>query len=350
VSDMRVQHADVRRFAYDAFKAVGCDEESADLTAYALWLTSVRGVDSHAIRLLPHYVAALEAGRLNPTPKIKVELTAMATGIIDADHALGHVATMRAMRYAIRMAESTGVGIMLVKNSSHNGSMATYGLEAANKDMIGMAVTNASTSVRTPNSTTPFFGTNPTCITAPMLNEAPFCFDATPVPFSVNKVRNYGDDGKTLPDNTAADKDGHPTNDPAKAFQMLPIGDYKGFGFLMMADVLSSQLTGMPSGDEVRSMYNTPLTEHRYLAHFCMAIRISAFREVEDFKRDLQTTADKIRQQPRMTEDVPVMVPGDPEKAITIEREANGVPITILDMEKLNTLASRLNVTPLREM
>ncbi len=340
-----IQHEDIRRFAYEAFKAVGCTEEVADLTSYALWLTGVRGVDSHAIRLLPHYVAGVEQGRINPDPNFQIESRAPATAVFDADHTFGHAATMRAMRHAISLAEAIGVGMVVVKNSSHNGAMGTYGLEAAKNSMIGMAMTNASSSVRSPNSKTSFFGTNPTCIAAPMLNEDPFCFDATPVPFSVNKVKTYAEDDNPLPDLTyAADKEGHPTTDASLAAQMLPIGDYKGFGFLMMADVMSSLLSGMPSGDNVASMYKTPLSEHRRLAHFCMAVNIASFRDVEEFKRDLQHTADKIRQQPRMNDDVPVMVPGDPEKATTEHRKANGIPVKDIDFDRLSELAGNLGI------
>lgn len=345
-----IQHEDIRRFAYEAFIAAGCTEEVADLTAYALWLTGVRGVDSHAIRLLPHYVTAVEKGRINPNPNFQIESNAPSTAVFNADHTLGHAATMKAMRHAISLAETNGVGMVVIKNSSHNGAMATYGLEAAKNNMIGMAMTNASSSVRTPNSKTPFFGTNPTCIAAPMLNEDPFCFDATPVPFSVNKVKTYAEDGKPLPDLTyAADKEGQPTSDPSIAAQMLPIGDYKGFGFLMMADVMSSLLSGMPAGDDVASMYQTSLSEHRRLGHFCMAVNIASFRDVEGFKRDLQNNADKIRQQPRMDADVPVMVPGDPEKATTKERTANGVPVKVFDIERLNDLAKEFGIQPLQE-
>ena len=343
-----VKHQDIRRFAFDAFKAVDCKDEVAELTAYALWLTTIRGVDSHAIRLLPHYVSAVEGGRLNPQPNITIDNTAPATAILDADHTLGHVACLRGMRHAMQLAETAGVGVVVIKNSSHNGAMATYGIEAANNNMIGLATTNAAPKVRTPNSTSPFFGTNPTCIAAPMLNEEPFCFDATPVPFSANKVKTYAEDGKTLPHlNVAADEQGNPTADPSLAFQMLPIGDYKGFGFLMMADVLSSMLSGMPSGDNVSGMFGVPLSEKRYLAQFCIAIRISAFRDLDEFKQDLQNNADKIRQQPRIDTEIPVMIPGDPEKATTLERTTQGVPVKAFDMEQFNILADRLKIEPL---
>jgi LDH2 family malate/lactate/ureidoglycolate dehydrogenase len=345
-----IQESDIKRFAYDAFKAVNVNEQIAELTAHALWLTSLRGVDSHGIRLLPHYVVAVEGGRINPQPNIQFNQTALATGILDADHTLGHAASTLAMRHAIDIAQNTGIGIVVAKNSSHNGAQACYGLQAAHQDMIGIVMTSASAYVRTPNSTRPFFGTNPICFTAPMLTEAPFCYDAAPTPFTGNKLIQYREDEKTLPEGIAADKDGHPTTDAELAFQLIPIGDYKGFGLLILVDMLSSMLSGMPSGDTISTMFDKPLSNKRYLAHFFMAIRIDAFRNIDQFKQDLQNNADKIRNQPRMKEHVPVMVPGDPEKAMRQYRTQHGIPVKPYDLQRFIKLATRLKITPPQAM
>ena len=57
---------EVYRFVKEAFLRVGVMEEVAELTARGLWSTSLRGTDSHGIRLLPHYVAGVEGGRISP--------------------------------------------------------------------------------------------------------------------------------------------------------------------------------------------------------------------------------------------------------------------------------------------
>lgn len=345
-----IQESDIKRFAVDALLAANVSQQVAELTAHVLWITSIRGVDSHGMRLLPHYVDAIQEGRINPQPNMTFSQTALATGIFDADHTLGHAASTLAMEHAIRIAQEVGIGIVVVKNSSHNGAQASYGLQAAQNNMIGMVVTNASPSVRITNSTKPFFGTNPICFTAPMLNEDPFCFDAAPTPYAFNKVIQYREDGKTLPEGIAADKDGYPTTDAELAFQLIPIGDYKGFGLIMMVDMLSSLLTGMPSGDQVAGMFKKPLSNKRYLAHFFMAIRIDAFRDIDEFKRDMQSNADKIRNLPRMTADVPVMIPGDPEKATHQHRIQHGIPVKSYDMERFMELAKHLKITPPQPM
>lgn len=341
-------HAErVRRFALDLFRAAGVVDEVATLTVEGLWQTSLRGVDSHGIRLIPHYLDSVAGGRLNPNPTFRFEQRAATGGTLDADHSFGHAAGMIAMRHAIELARHSGAGFVAVKNSSHCGAMAYYGLEAAQHDMIGLAFTHATPKMRTPNSHSVFFGTNPLCFTAPMRDEAPFCFDAAPTPFTSNRVKQYREDGRRLPAAVAADARGEETQDANQAVQLLPIGDYKGFGWAMMVDILCALLAGMPGGDQVSLMYGNPLSEKRYLGQFFGAIRIDVFRDPQAFKADLQATANRIRQQPRHDANTPVFVPGDPEKQVEAERRANGIPIKPLDLKKLNALAERYQLAQL---
>lgn len=343
----RYEASQVRQFAEAILNAAGVRDDVAALTAEGLWHTSLRGVDSHGVRLIPHYLDAITGGRLNPRPNFGFERRAATGGVFDADHSLGHAAGMLAMREAIKLAQESGVGFVSVKNSSHCGAMAYYGLEAARQDMIGLAFTHATPKVRTPNSHAVFFGTNPLCMTAPMRDEAPFCFDAAPTPFTSNRVKQYHEDGRTLPPGVAADAQGQETQDAAQAVQLLPIGDYKGFGWAMMVDILCALLSGMPAGDEVSLMYGNSLSEKRYLGQFFGAIRLDVFREPEAFKAELQAVAQRIRQQPRRDPAQPVDVPGDPEKRIEAERRQHGIPIKPLDADKLNERAQRYQMTPL---
>lgn len=347
-TQIRVPAGALRQFALEAFLAVGVDAKVAEETARALWLTSLRGVDSHGMRLLPHYVAALEGGRLNPTPNFSFEQTAASTGRLDADHSLGHAAGMQAMRHAIQLAQEAGVGFVSVYNSSHCGAMAIYALEACAHDMLGMAYTHATARMRTPNGTRAFLGTNPLCFAAPMANEEPFCFDSAPTPFSFNKVKQYRQQGLQLPPNVAADKDGHMTQDAHAAEQLLPIGDYKGFGLSLMVDILCGLLTGMPVGGEVSNMFGDPLSQKRYLGHFFGAIRIDAFEDVGTFKTRMQKLADDLRNEPALDPSLPLQVAGDPEKRTQQDYAANGIPLFASDVDALNALGQRLGIGALQ--
>ena len=322
----------------------GVEENSSKSTAKGLWQASLRGVDSHGVRLLPHYLDAVKNGRINPNPAFRFDQTSPSTGRLDADHGFGHAAGIRAMRHAMELAREAGSGHVAVRNSSHCGSMAYFALEACTEDMIGTAYTHGTPRMRSANASATFFGTNPICMAAPMVSEGPFCYDGATTLMSANKIRLYGDRGLELPPGCGADKHGIETRVPDQVAQLLPIGDYKGFGIAMMVDILSGLLTGMPTGNDVSDMFRDPMSQKRKLGQFYGALRIDAFEKPERFKRRLQDMAERIRREPRQDPEVAVQVPGDPEKLHQADREVHGIPINPVVIEQFERIARELDV------
>ncbi len=340
----RYQADRVHAFVEQALLRSGVEESAAKATAKGLWLASLRGVDSHGLRLLPHYLEAVRGGRINPKAEFRFEQTSASTGRLDADHGFGHAAGISAMQHAMALAREAGSGHVAVRNSSHCGSMAYFALEACTDDMIGTAYTHATPTMRSANATRTFFGTNPVCMAAPMADEGPFCYDGATTFMSANKIRVYGEQGLELPPGCGADEQGIETRDPDQVARLLPIGDYKGFGIAMMVDILSGLLTGMPTGDDVSDMFRDPMSKKRQLGQFYGALRIDVFEEPGRFKTRMQELADRIRHQPRQDPDVAVLVPGDPEKAHQADRQLHGIPISPVVIEQLGTIARDLGI------
>jgi len=347
-SETMVSHNLVEQFVQNVLINAGVNDQVAKETADGLVLASVRGVDSHGIRLLPHYLEELEAGRINPDPEFNFEQSAAAVGQFDADHTYGISAGIRAMRCAIEMANHAGVGHVSVKHSTHNGMMAYFGLEAAKRDMIGIATTHTSANTRPPNGVRPFFGSNPICIAAPMDDEDPFCFDAATSAITFNEVRRHQDAGDQLPRNVAADEYGEPTRDPEEAVQLLPLGGYKGFGLSMVVELFNGLLSGMDVGRNVSEMYGEDISNRRNLGHYYAAFDIDAFVDSNEFKQRLQKLAESIRNEPRRGEETPNYVPGDPEKEARKTRETEGIPIPEHDLKRFDELAEKYDVESLQ--
>lgn len=343
----RYQNAAVRDFVETALLRSGVEESGAKATAKGLWQASLRGVDSHGVRLLPHYLKGVKGGRINPSPQFHFEQTSPSTGRLDADHGFGHAAGIRAMHHAMDLAREAGSGHVAVGNSSHCGSMAYFALEACPEDMIGTAYTHATPKMRSANASTRFFGTNPVCMAAPMASEDPFCYDGATTLMSANKINLYGEQGLELPPGCGADGYGNETRVPGEVDQLLPMGDYKGFGIAMMVDILCGLLTGMPTGDKVSNMFKDPMSQKRHLGQFYGALRIDAFEDPERFKTRLQDMADRIRNQPRQDPEIAVQVPGDPEKAYQADRMVRGLPINSVLIEQFETIAQELDIEPL---
>lgn len=299
--------------------------QAEDVAAGLVW-ASLRGIDSHGIRLIAHYVAGLRSGRLNGSPAIQQARTGPSTATIDGDHGFGlHVGRV-AMRLATELALESGVGAVSVGNSSHCGALGFFTTEVAKDGFVSVAMTHATRRIATPGSSQMFFGNNPMAIAAPMRDEDPFSYDASTSLITFNEVRRQRETGGTLPLGVAADEHGRMTTDAAAAEMLLPIGGYKGFGLSMVVDVFCALLSGMPSGDRVSQMFDGPSGEHRRLGHFFLAVDISRFQPVDAFAAELSATAERIRRLPATDEPGP-MIPGDPEKATAARRSRAGIPV-----------------------
>jgi ureidoglycolate dehydrogenase (NAD+) len=311
----------------------GATNAVATYVARGLTQTSLRGVDSHGIRLFPHYLKALKAGRINPKPRYKFTKASPSTGILDADHAYGHAAGMEAVKKAIELANSAGSGHVSVKNSSHFGAAAFYALEIARHDMMGMAFSHADSLMLTYNGAEAFLGTNPLCFAAPCENEEPFCLDMATTMLNFNKILELRENKLPVPSGTSADIEGNETKDAKNVISLLPIGQYKGFGLALIVEILCSILTGMPYGKNITSMYKEPIGKKRYLGHFFSAIRIDCFQGVDTFKKRMRQLLNDIRNQPRKYKDIAIQVAGDPEKTFFKRRSKEGIPIKLSDWE-----------------
>ena len=343
-SEKLVPSDNIKEFIKKILFKAGVREDVLCNVAEGLIQASLRGIDSHGIRLLPHYVKGVEAGRINPNPDFSFEKTSISTGKFDGDHTFGHAAGVEGMNKAIGLAKEVGTGHVSVYNSSHFGVAAFFALLAAKQDMIGMSFTNATPHVLTTGSNRAFFGNNPVCFVAPCEGEEPFCLDMATSTITFNKVLQHKEANIPIPPNSVADANGNPTTDPESAKYLLPIGDYKGYGLSMMVDILCSLLSGMPGGDNVSEMYSENIGAKRYLGHFFVAMRIDCFEEISVFKKRMAEMMKALRSEPRREKDIPVQVPGDPEKKIAKIRMNEGIPISRQLLDKFGQISKEYNV------
>ena len=80
-----------------ALRDAGASESSSGHVVNSVVDASLRGVDSHGIRLLPHYVRVLRSGRVNGAPRFTWSDAGHAVARMDADHGFGHHAGADAM-------------------------------------------------------------------------------------------------------------------------------------------------------------------------------------------------------------------------------------------------------------
>jgi ureidoglycolate dehydrogenase (NAD+) len=305
----------------DHFAAIGAEPTARREMISSIIETSLRGVDSHGIHLMPHYSRAVRAGRINPTPRLEVVRRGAAAAVLDADHTFGHHAGSVAIGLAEELALASGLGAVAVCNSSHFGAAAYFGLQVARRGHIGLSFTNADSLVAPHGGRQAYFGTNPICFTAPMDGEEPFCLDMATSRLSWNKVLNHRATAEPLPVG-ALDGAGEPTDDAAAARMLEAVGTYKGYGLGMMVEILCGLLADGPVAREILPMFGAPIEARRQVSHFFAVLRIDAFVDPARFRARLKGMADELRAQPGG-----VLVAGDPEKRALAERSRQGIPI-----------------------
>ena len=253
-----------------------------------MYEASLRGVDSHGVRLLNHYVLSAVKGRKNPKPNYKFYKSFPALGVLNADNAFGHAAGIKAIDICMKIANKLGVGIVAVKNSSHPGALASMTLRAARKNYIAFAFTHADSLMLSHNGKKSYFGTNPICFAAPRKEKEPFCIDMATSMISWNKLLKLRNQKKFLPDNLAADFEGKVTKNPSKARSLLAAGSYKGYALASMVEILCGIFTGMNFGQSIPAMYKFPMNKPRKLGQFYIVFKPNAAVSLNVFLKRMQ--------------------------------------------------------------
>ncbi|MDQ7729061.1 Ldh family oxidoreductase [Halomonas sp. SpR8] len=351
--DFRVACEDLTRFMQAVLAAAGANQASADAVTRALVTASRMGTDSHGLRLLPHYLQALKGGRINGVPNMQFHQRLAATGFLDADDGLGHLAGYTAMEHAMEMAENVGIGAVAVGNSSHFGAAGCYALAAAERGYLGMAFCNSDPFVLLHDGAKPFHGTNPIAFAAPVAGEEPYLLDMATSSVPWNRVQQYGAIGRELPDQVAADANGQVSRDPSKIAALLPLGGsafgFKGAGLGGMVEILSSMLSGMQHGFKLLPMGGSDMTTPRGVGHFFLAMNPDAFVDEDTFARGLAEYLADLRIQPAAV-GAEVLAPGDREWRCQAQRDAQGIPLDSANQLAYAEMAKQYRIAPLTQL
>lgn len=273
------------------FNAMGVSREDAELAADVLVVADLRGCESHGVsNMVRRYVEMYADGRLNPTPNVRVVRDSAVSATLDADLGIGLHVGPKAMELAIEKAETHGMGAVAVQSCGHVGMLAYYPMQALDHDMIGVCMVSAGGGIMVPTfGSTPAFGTHPIAWAAPANEMPPFVFDVATTQVAANKLGLTRRIGSKLEPGWICDLEGRPIMEAVDTpnygnFNMLPLGgtrengSHKGYGFALIADVMSGILSGNGPGLFAGGVHTS---------QFVMAFKIDAFLEVADFKRDM---------------------------------------------------------------
>src|SRR5699024_8071669 len=304
----------------------GLSEEHAEGVADVLAHADARGVHSHGAMRVEYYAERIAKGGITHNPNFTFEKTGPASGVFDGDNGAGHVAAKEAMDEAIKMAKESGIAIVGVKHISHSGALSYFVDQAAREDLIGLSMCQSDPMVVPYGGSEPYYGTNPIAFAAPGKDGQIVTFDMATTVQAWGKILHARSKKVDIPEDWAVDADGNPTTDPFKVQALVPIAGPKGYGLMMMVDVLSGILLGLPHGNQVSSMYHD-LSEGRDLGQLHIVINPSFFTNIDSFKENLTSSMSDLNNMKPAPGFDEVNWPGQRSAAREKAYEENGIEI-----------------------
>ena len=328
------------------FAAHGTPSDDAQLLAKLIVQANVRGLDSHGIIRIPQYVKRIDEGRIVPGATMETLAETDSTALLNAHWNFGQLGAHRAVTLAVDKARVHGVGCIGLHGCDHVGCLGLFTEMAARENMVSLAM--CSGAAPSGHWVAPWggregrVGTNPISFAAPTSGD-PILVDVATSTVSEGKIRYTRDCGHKLPDKWVLDSDGKPTDDPSALYgdpggAILPLGGllgYKGFGFSMIAAVLSSLL--------MRAADHRMEEESNNLCF--LAIDVKAFMSPDDFQKDLESYIAYVRSSKPADGSDRVVLPGDLDFAKQRASEKEGVPVADEIWNQIEEVASSLNVS-----
>ena len=329
----------LREFTNEVFIRMGCSEAHADKASEVLLSADLRGVDSHGVARLSGYVRLWEAGRINATPHIRIVHETPSTAVVDGDGGLGLVVAPFAMEVALQKAAVAGTGWVSVKHSNHFGIAGYHAMMALDRDMIGMAMTNASPLVAPTFAKERMLGTNPIAVAIPANEQPAFVADFATTTAANGKLEILQRKNQEAPTGWIQDKDGASSTNPHELRSggaLLPLGgdrehgSHKGYCLGAIVDIFSAVLSGANYGPWAPPFVSflplPPDPVGQGLGHFFGAMRVDAFRPADEFKAHMDNWISRFRNATPV-EGQQVLIPGDPEREMEKERKEQGIPL-----------------------
>lgn len=321
----RVEPEELKRLTAKRLQAVGVSPVDAETVADVLVFADLRGVHSHGVLRVEHYVNRIRQGGINLSASYAIQWLKPSVGILDAQGGLGHVSAKLATEQAIARARTEGIALVGIKNNSHCGALAYYVQLALDARMASISCVHTDIRMVPYGGARAYFGTNPFAFGFPG-KEHSILLDMATSEIAWGKVLTAREKGLQLQEGWAVDAEGHPTTDPFQAVNLTPFGGAKGYGIAVMVEALTGLLIGGVFGPHLNRMYED-LDSYRDLSNFILAIDPAVFDPSGGFLDRTQRMIQEVRGIPPAPGFSQVMVPGEIEARIQEQYLIEGIPV-----------------------
>ncbi len=253
------------------------------------------------------------------------------------------------MALAVERAQRHGVCVMGIRRSFHLCRIGAWGEQCAEAGLVSIHYVNV---VGHPGLVAPWRGsdaryaTNPYCITMPATDANPVTqLDMATSIVAHGKVRVARNKGEQMAPGVLIDSEGRPTTDPNVMFEhpmgaIMPFAEHKGYGMALMSEMMA----GVLSGGHTRRPETD--SERDTVLNNMLSIVFDPARLVapDFYNSEMDATIAHVKGSPPADPELPVLMPGDPERATHAERSANGIPVDDETWRQLEAAAASVGM------
>ena len=338
---MKIEIGQITTRSKKIFEKAGLSPENAEIITNVLLETEMRGVFTHGFLRLPRYIDCIKSGGIKTDGCYEVICDSPSWALIDGGDNLGIVISYKAMKLAMEKAKQTGVGIVNVKGSHHFGAAGYYTSMCADNNMAAFSMSNGDVLVAATGSAEKTIGNNPFSYAFPAGKYGKVVYDIAMSHTSDHKVLQMDKEGKALPEGWIIDKNGNATTDASeylKGGTLMPFGGYKGYGLAMMVELFAATLSGAAMTKDVHA-WNTNKVQGGNVGHFFMALDLSKFDDVDNYKKRVDDMIDEIKSAKKAAGVDKIYFPGEIESGKMAMCMENGyVDVADSTMEKIESI------------
>lgn len=351
--DTRISEKELRAFMERAYEKEGFEQEEARRIADVLMQADLFGIESHGAQRMMYYHQNIKSGSVDVRARAEVVRETPVSALLDGHFAMGHLTAAKAMNIAIEKAQKTGIGMVVVRNSSHYGIAGYYPLMAEREGLAAFSMTNTGPIMVPTFGREMMLGTNPMAFCMPA-DPYPFWFDASTTVVTLGKVEVYNKRGKPMPEGWTIDGEGRPCSDAHRMNQsilagelggILPLGGegettsgHKGYGLAIMVEALTGVLAQGMLSPEMCGAHGD------HTSHFFMAFDPAMFGDPADIRARMSGYLQALRDSEKAPGYARIYTPGEKAHEAQKDRLQNGIPVEANTLAELRRIAAELGI------
>ena len=323
---IKVKVEELMDAVYNKFKSVGVSNEQAGIVTDILIYADIRGIHSHGVLRVEHYINRIKQGGINLHSEFNIETKRPAFALMDADGGFGHVASQYAMEWALETVEKQGIALIGIKNNSHAGALGYYNKMAIDQNKVSLIMVNTDPCVIPFGGKRSFFGTNPISYGFPAKKDF-ILGDMATSEVSLGRIFTARENNETVPMHWGVDENGNPSSNPNEIKYVVPFGGVKGYLIMTMVEAFTGLLIGQAYCNNLVKMYSD-MDKKRNLSTFMLVVDPAVYNDLDTYLNTVQSFIDDIRKEPALKEGETISIPGERKEASSKNYLKEGIPLS----------------------